>query len=40
MDTPISGHCDPRYASVRDAFEGNFLERGEVGAADEEFMKG
>ena len=33
MDTPISGHCDPRYASVRDAFEGNFLERGEVGAA-------
>ena len=30
---PVSGHCDPAFAAVRDAFEVNFAERGEVGAA-------
>lgn len=29
----VSGHCDPRFAPVREAFEANFAERGEVGAA-------
>jgi len=28
-----SGHCDPAFRAVRDAFETNFAERGEVGAA-------
>ncbi len=31
--TPISGTCDPAFASVRNEFERNFRERGEVGAA-------
>jgi CubicO group peptidase (beta-lactamase class C family) len=30
---PISGWCEPGFELVRDAFEGNFAERGEVGAA-------
>src|SRR4051794_28686596 len=30
---PIDGTCDPRYSAVRNAFERNFHERGEVGAA-------
>ncbi|MFF2135921.1 serine hydrolase domain-containing protein [Streptomyces sp. NPDC058193] len=29
----IQGHCDDRFAAVRDAFEANFAERGELGAA-------
>src|SRR4051794_33882433 len=29
----MNGTCDPRFAAVRDAFAGNFGERGEVGAA-------
>ena len=29
---PISGHCDPAFVAVREAFEANFAERGEVGA--------
>lgn len=29
----VQGHCDPRFAAVRAAFEENFAERGEVGAA-------
>ncbi|MET7765776.1 serine hydrolase domain-containing protein [Streptomyces sp. NPDC005393] len=29
----IQGHCDARFAGVRDAFEANFAERGELGAA-------
>lgn len=33
MQAPISGRCDPAFAGVRDAFAGNFAERGEVGAA-------
>ena len=30
---PIEGHCDARFARVRDAFAGNFAVHGEVGAA-------
>jgi len=30
---PIEGHCDARFARVREAFAGNFAEHGEVGAA-------
>ncbi len=30
---PVSGACDPSFAEVREAFEENFAERGEVGAA-------
>ena len=33
MDSPISGRCDERFAAVREAFVGNFAERGDVGAA-------
>ena len=33
MDVPITGHCDPEFSSVRDAFAANFAGRGEVGAA-------
>ncbi|WP_329226871.1 MULTISPECIES: serine hydrolase domain-containing protein [unclassified Streptomyces] len=29
----IQGHCDDRFAAVRDAFEANFAERDELGAA-------
>lgn len=29
----ISGHCDPRFSRVRDEFERNLDERGEVGAS-------
>jgi CubicO group peptidase (beta-lactamase class C family) len=29
----VHGQCDPRFAEVRDEFERNFAERGEVGAA-------
>lgn len=29
----IEGHCDARFAGVREAFEANFAERGELGAA-------
>ncbi|MEU6666873.1 serine hydrolase domain-containing protein [Streptomyces sp. NPDC046727] len=34
-ETParIHGHCDPRFAAVREAFEENFRVRGELGAA-------
>lgn len=32
-EVPIDGHCDPRFAAVREAFVGNFAERGEVGGA-------
>ncbi|MEU7115842.1 serine hydrolase domain-containing protein [Streptomyces sp. NPDC046182] len=28
----IEGHCDPRFAAVRDAFEANFRTREELGA--------
>ncbi|MEH0474280.1 serine hydrolase [Streptomyces sp. B21-097] len=29
----VHGHCDPRFAAVRTAFEENFRERDELGAA-------
>lgn len=29
----IAGHCDPRFQAVRDEFERNFRDRGEVGAS-------
>ena len=33
VPTPIDGFCAPGYTPVREAFEANFAERGEVGAA-------
>ena len=33
MGVPVSGRCDPPFEAVRQAFEDNFAERGEVGAA-------
>lgn len=33
MTVEISGRCDERFAAVREAFEENFTERGDVGAA-------
>jgi len=30
---PVHGLCEPRFSGVREAFEANFRERGEVGAA-------
>ncbi len=32
-EAPVSGHCDARFAAVRDQFVCNFAERGELGAA-------
>lgn len=32
-ETPVHGHCDARFTAVRRAFEENFGERGELGAA-------
>jgi len=32
-DFAVSGHCDPRFAAVREALHANFTERGEIGAA-------
>src|SRR5512138_2572566 len=29
----IHGHCDPRFARVRDAFAHNFAAQGELGAS-------
>ncbi|WP_432055667.1 serine hydrolase domain-containing protein [Streptomyces sp. bgisy022] len=29
----VHGHCEPRFAAVREAFEENFRARGELGAA-------
>ncbi|MFD8234713.1 serine hydrolase domain-containing protein [Streptomyces sp. NPDC059696] len=31
--TQVRGHCDARFTAVREAFEENFRERGELGAA-------
>jgi CubicO group peptidase (beta-lactamase class C family) len=33
VTVPVSGWCAPGFAPVRDAFAGNFSERGEIGAA-------
>ena len=32
-EAPVDGRCDARFAAVRTAFEENFRERGELGAA-------
>ncbi|MDO0917423.1 serine hydrolase domain-containing protein [Streptomyces sp. DT2A-34] len=32
-EAQVHGYCDPRFAAVRTAFEANFRERGELGAA-------
>ncbi|MER6732068.1 serine hydrolase domain-containing protein [Streptomyces puniciscabiei] len=32
-ETQVHGHCDARFTAVREAFEANFRERGELGAA-------
>lgn len=37
---PVIGSCDPRFAAVRDAFAGNFAERGDVGAGVAVFVDG
>jgi len=29
----VQGHYDPAFKSVRDVFEQNFIERGEIGAS-------
>ncbi len=33
MPATVEGHCDPRFGPLRDAFQANFAERGELGAA-------
>ena len=33
MPAAVEGHCDPRFGPLRDAFQANFAERGELGAA-------
>ena len=33
MATPISGSCDASFVAVREAFENNFAEHGEIGGA-------
>ncbi|PWG14805.1 EstA family serine hydrolase [Streptomyces sp. V2] len=38
--TEVHGHCDDRFAAVRAAFEENFRERGELGAAVTVFVAG
>ena len=32
-DLDVGGHCDERFAAVREAFVANFAERGEIGAS-------
>lgn len=36
----VSGHCDPAFEPVRDAFAANFTDRGDVGAAVAVMVKG
>jgi CubicO group peptidase (beta-lactamase class C family) len=33
MQTPIHGTCDAAFHAVRDAFQNNFIEHGEIGAS-------
>lgn len=33
MTTAVHGHCDPKFAKLKAAFEQNFAARGEVGAS-------
>ena len=37
---PVSGHCDERFAGVREAFIDNFADRGELGAGVSVFVDG
>lgn len=39
-DKPVHGRCDPLFARVRDAFEANFTERDDVGAAVAVWVEG
>ncbi|MCV7173282.1 beta-lactamase family protein [Mycobacterium manitobense] len=39
-DKPVHGRCDPLFAKVRDAFEANFTERDDVGAAVAVWVEG
>lgn len=39
-DKPVHGRCDPLFAKVRDAFETNFTERDDVGAAVAVWVEG
>lgn len=39
-DKPVHGRCDPLFARVRDAFESNFTERDDVGAAVAVWVEG
>ena len=36
----IEGSCAPGFGTVRDAFEANFIERGEIGAAVAVWVEG
>ena len=36
----IEGSCAPGFGKVRDAFEANFIERGEIGAAVAVWVEG
>jgi CubicO group peptidase (beta-lactamase class C family) len=36
----ITGHCDPRFARVRQVFAENFVDHGEIGAAVSAFVDG
>lgn len=40
MTTTIAGYCDPRFNAVREAFQTNFDERGEVGASVHVMVRG
>ena len=40
MNVAVEGTCDERFSAVRRAFEANFTERGEVGAAVAVIMRG
>ncbi len=33
MAGTVKGNCDPKFAALKDEFERNFAERGEVGAS-------
>ena len=33
MQTPIHGTCDAAFHAVREAFQNNFIEHGEIGAS-------
>jgi len=39
-DSPVAGECDARFAPVREEFERNFTERGDIGGAVAVFWQG